>query len=100
MSESTNMNQIPEITDPMGKNWRQPSTKDIEIDDTHALMSESTLKQMPEYSCSIPSGVYPGKMWIRKKDYHDESKGYWLCWFGESDVPGYVSNHHREIIVA
>jgi hypothetical protein len=94
------MSPIPKITNPMGRNWRQPPREAIEIDETHALMSKSTLEQLGNYSASMPSGVYPGKMWRRAKDYHDESKGWWLLWFGESDIPGYVSNHCREILIA
>lgn len=42
-------------------------------DDTHALMRTSTFRALPEYSCSVPTGVYPGKTWRR----HDEA-GDWV----------------------
>lgn len=35
---------IPPITDPLGKHWQQPHRRFIELDDTHALMSEQTFK--------------------------------------------------------
>lgn len=47
---------IPPITDPLGKSWQQPHRRFIELDDTHALMSEQTFKGLPEYSMSNPSG--------------------------------------------
>lgn len=54
---------IPPITDPLGKHWQQPHRRFIELDDTHALMSEQTFKGLKEYSTSIPTGRYEGKMW-------------------------------------
>lgn len=54
---------IPPITDPLGKYWQQPHRRFIELDDTHALMSEQTFKGLKEYSTSIPTGRYEGKMW-------------------------------------
>ena len=51
------------MTDPMGRHWRQPPRERILIDDTHALMDLATFEQLSEYSCTIPTGVYPGKMW-------------------------------------
>ncbi|QFY42947.1 hypothetical protein F6R98_10260 [Candidatus Methylospira mobilis] len=88
------INTIPKITDPMGKCWDQPSLQNIIIDDTHALMSNDDLNRLSEYSSSIPSGVYPGKMWRAK--WRDT----WLLrWYGESDVPGMCSNNQREILI-
>lgn len=57
---------IPPITDPLGKSWKQPHRRFIELDDTHALMSEQTFKGLSEYSMSNPSGVYEGDIvtWV------------------------------------
>lgn len=67
---------IPPITDPLGKHWQQPHRRFIELDNTHALMSEQTFKGLKEYSTSIPTGRYEGKMW---KGF---TKGEWyLVWF-------------------
>ena len=41
---------IPPITDPLGKHWQQPHRRFIELDNTHALMSEQTFKGLKEYS--------------------------------------------------
>ncbi len=55
----------------MGRNWDQPPTSDILIDDEYALMTKATFDRLAEYSCSTPSGVYPGKMWrVDNAAYH------------------------------
>lgn len=95
-----NKHPIPPITDPLGKFWNQPDLKLILIDDTHALMEMATFEGLADYSCTMPSGVYPGKMWRCRVKYDDESMGWLLRWYGESEKPGYVSNHHRRIILA
>ena len=56
---------IPPMTDPLGRYWHQPDAGEIMIDATHAMMPAETLKALPEYSSSNPSGVYSGKMWLQ-----------------------------------
>lgn len=90
------MNSIPAMTDPMSRHWVQPSVDDIEIDDTHALMTESVFNRLTEYSRSFPSGVYEGKMW--KSQSEDDGK-YYLLWFGKSFMPDSCSNNYREILI-
>lgn len=90
---------IPPITDPLGRSWDQPSRFLIEVDETHALMSQAVLDRLKDYSCSMPSGVYPGKMWKCRVNYYDESKGWLLRWYGLHPDPAYVSNHQRRILV-
>lgn len=85
---------IPRITDPMGSSWRQPHRRYIEIDNTHALMSEQTFKGLVEYSTSLPSGVYSGKMWRACKG------GIWfLAWYYPSNDTKYMNIEWREIII-
>jgi hypothetical protein len=99
------VNTIPLITDPMGRHWKQPDVSLITIDDEYARMSSATFEDLPEYSASRPTGVYPGKMWKRHDGAHDYEfrarggKPEWLlCWYGESEIgPGYCSNHFRKI---
>lgn len=75
---------IPPITSPLGQRWEQPSRKFIDLDNSHAFMSEQTFKGLKEYSFSIPTGRYEGKMWKRC------IKGEWfLVWF----APG--TNHNQ-----
>lgn len=95
---------IPPITDPLGKHWDQPARREIEIDATHAMMSQETFQALGEYSCSMPTGVYPGKMWRCHVGAYDPnckpSDRFWqLRWFGHHADPGYVSNHYRRIMV-
>lgn len=79
---------IPPITDPLGRNWDQPSREEIAIDDHHALMTRATFERLAEYSASYPSLVYPGKMWKRYDGIYDPDflraggRPSWkLCWY-------------------
>ncbi len=87
-------NIISPITDPLGTNWEQPPTHEIEIDDTHALMSRKTFEGLLDYRASLPSGVYEGKMWAGRKDF-----GSLLYWYGSSEIPEMCSINVREILV-
>lgn len=93
---------IPAMTDPMGRHLNQPPRESIEIDDTHALMTAATFKQLPEYSATIPTGVYPGKMWRRHDgafDHKSKRLPVWLlCWFGEVQ-DGKCVVHVRDVLV-
>lgn len=87
-------NIIPPITDPLGSHWSQPKVEDILIDDHCALMKANDLRKLKEYSTTLPTGVYAGKMW--KSQYG----GIWyLRWYGESENPNMCSNNQREIIL-
>lgn len=73
----TGVNSIPRITDPLGKYWEQPSTDAILIDDLIAVMQVDTFNKLYEYSHSIPTGKYEGKMWKSKR-----ADGVWfLRWY-------------------
>lgn len=101
------MTIIPPITDPMGRSWRQPPCEEILVDDDHALMTERTLKALPEYSGTMPTGVYPGKMWKRRDGIFDAGflkRGgipVWkLCWYGVSEKgPDFCSINYRSILL-
>lgn len=99
-------NEIPPMTDPLGRHWEQPCRSRILIDGTHALMERATFDGLAEYSSSIPSGVYVGKMWKRHQGIFNETflakggKPVWqLFWFGEHPDVDMVSVHFREIII-
>lgn len=86
------------MTDPMGKYWNQPKTEDILIDDTHAVVTADTFDQLANYSHSIPTGVYPGKMWkCAGKD--GDIIFWWLRWYGISDKPNHCSFNERIILI-
>lgn len=83
------------MTHPLAAGWNQPNRKDILIDNKSALMKEEIFKQLFEYSYSLPSAVYPGKMFKKKRD------GKWfLVWFSEHKDPKKCSINNREIIFA
>lgn len=87
---------IPPITDPMGRHWDQPSRDDILVDDTHAVMTVKTFTALLEYSTSMPSGVYDGKMWRR----HDRCDCLdLLMWYGPSEKLGSCLINSREILL-
>jgi hypothetical protein len=97
---------IPPITHRLGRHWEQPSTDKIVLDSTHALMSKATFKQLPEYSSSIPSGVYEGKMWKRNNGIYDTAflksggKPEWLLmWYGTAEDPDKCSINSRVIVI-
>ena len=85
---------IPPITEPLGKHWQQPHRRFIELDDTHALMSEQTFKGLKEYSTSIPTGRYEGKMW---KGF---IKGEWyLVWLAPDTNHNLLRIEKRTILI-
>ena len=87
---------IPPITEPLGRYWKQPSLDGILIDETHAVMTRRTFDELHEYSRSMPSGVYPGKMW--KAIMQDGTA--LIRWFGAVEGrPDLCSNNAREILI-
>ena len=92
---------IPLITDKMGRNWEQPNRDLIELDETHALMSWIEFDKLAEYSCSLPTGTYVGKMWKRHfPNVLLEHVGIWyLCWY-DKIIEDHITIERREIIIA
>lgn len=105
-TEIESADDIPPITDPLGRHWGQPDRTEILIDGTHAVMTTRTFELLAEYSATNPSGVYEGKMWRRHDGLFDprclpKDRRWLLCWFGFSKIgPGFVSNNYREILIA
>lgn len=89
------MNQIPPMTDPLGKHWNQPDQDSILIDDFHAVMDQRSFDTLSNYSSTIPSGVYDGKMWkcLSAKD------GWLLGWYGPGKKENTCSINYRMILV-
>jgi hypothetical protein len=85
---------IPPITDPMGAHWKQPHRRYIELDETHALMSEQTFKGLMEYSSTFPSGTYEGKMWKAQR-----GDKWFLAWYCPDEKPAYIGIQWREILI-
>lgn len=64
------------MTHPLSNHWEQPNRNQIELTKDYAHMNLDTMNALAEYSTSIPSGVYGGKMWKRKIN------NIWhLCWY-------------------
>lgn len=77
--------EIPECIHPLSKHWGQPKNTDIAIDDSHALMSEESFEQLYEYSTSIPTGVYAGKMWKWRRN-RTQDKEWFLRWYEDDQT--------------
>ncbi len=89
---------IPLMDHPYAKHWEQPYRGDIILNETHAFMSERTLKQLLDYSQSQPSGDYPGKMWRAADRGSDQ---WYLKWFDVSPKgDDYCSTKTRKIVIA
>lgn len=87
-------NVIPKITDKRGMSWNQPHRRYIEIDEEYALMTKQTFEGLREYSVTIPSGEYEGKMWKANRG------GTWyLYWYDYDDNPEMIKIERREILL-
>lgn len=88
------------MTDPLGQYWDQPDRSLILIDDRDAVMERSTFEKLHEYSCTVPSAVYPGKMW-RCSDVYQENLGKWWLRFYTADEtdPGFCRLQTRNILL-
>lgn len=73
--------KIPSMTHPLSLGWRQPPRESIAIIRDLALVKQADFDKLVEYSGSIPTGVYPGKMWKLKI-----GKIWFLCWYGDTEV--------------
>lgn len=55
--------------------------------------------ELPDYSCSLPTGTTIGKQWKRRNCYHDASKGWSRGEFVPHSSPGTVGIEWREIVI-
>lgn len=85
---------LPAMTDPLGRHWQQPKRENVLIDDRHACCTRADFDLLPEYSATIPTGAYVGKMWKRR-----QPDRWLLCWYAPADKPDHVVVHWRELIV-
>ncbi len=86
---------VPLMTHPLGRYWDQPSREAIAFVDGEAQMTERTFAELKNYSHTLPTGVYEGKMW-RALEPHG---GWSLVWYGVAVDPGQCSIEHRPIRV-
>lgn len=89
------LNEIPPITNPLGKSWTQPNHESIVVTDSYAIVDENEFNQLREYSHTIPSGVYDGKMWKAQAQ-----NGEWfLRWFSPAENPANCKINDRLIVM-
>jgi hypothetical protein len=84
---------IPDMDDPMGRYWDQPSRDRILVDGRHAVMHADTMRELAKYDCTVPTGVYPGKMWRARR-----ADGWLLCWYG-AEQDGRCAIERRPILL-
>lgn len=86
---------IPVMDDPLGKYWDQPKDiREAPMDDTHVMLTKQQLANLPEYSSTLPSGVYPGKCWLRI-----EGRQKLLAWFGDETPDHKCPIYFRKVLV-
>lgn len=84
---------IPEMTMEQQHAWIQPqrTVLSFEVDDVSPYMAgrpvykvymrQADLDLLPQYDRSMPSGVYPGKMWKQLTD-----DAWFLCWYDDEPL--------------
>lgn len=85
---------IPPMTHRLGKCWDQPPVEDIWFLDDLAVMAPRTFDDLADYSRSLPSGVYDGKMWRSQF-----GKDWYLKWFAPAKLPNECQVMYRRIAV-
>lgn len=94
------MIELPQMTHPLSRYWDQPRADELAVYDDIAIMDNSALQRLSEYSTSIPTGVYEGKMW-KSRQGHGTPGGptgpWYLCWYDSSDNLDSCSINRRPI---
>jgi len=89
-------NEIPAMTDPLGRHWSQPADiREAPMDDDHVLLTVAQIDALPVYDRGYPSGCYDGKCWLR----HGNGDVFWLCWYHPHPKPGTIGIGSREVLV-
>jgi hypothetical protein len=91
-------NAIPELKSPYSTPPKQPA--DIRLapmDDTHVVLTRRQIAGLLEYSTTLPSGVYPGKVWKAI----DASGTILLRWYGVCpEAPDtHCTNNQRIVLI-
>lgn len=92
---------IPPITHPMGKAWAQPDRHKVLVDEFHAILTAKDLNQLAEYSTSVPTGAYEGKMWRMNRMVFSPGNEpeWWLCWYDTSELPDMLQVKSRRCLI-
>lgn len=87
-------NAIPVMDDPLGKHWDQPrDIREVLMDDTHVILTSDHIGQLSKYDATLPSGVYPGKAWMRR-----EAGRTLLAWYGAENADKMCPILFREVL--
>ncbi len=74
------------------------------VDDTHALCDTADFDALLDYSCSLPSGTFLGKVWKRSDAFYrgrnpDEPLLWQLAEYVPCDIPGQIGIKWRDLEV-
>ena len=73
------------------------------IDDDQILLTQRVFDGLGEYSCSLPTGPSPGRIYRRNLRWPKESRNpsNWLVYICEPDTkPGWVVHRQRRPVIA
>lgn len=89
---------IPQITDPLGRYWDQPPLIDVAVYNDIAIMDRKTFNRLADYSHSVPTGTYEGKMWkCKERGTKVKESGWLLRWYSQSCDPKLITMNTRPI---
>lgn len=89
---------VPPIVDPLGKSWNQPNPHNFVWDEDCVAMSEQDYKSLHTYDCTLPTGIYEGKMWKTHIRKNGEEVPY-LCYITDDPVNAEYCIINRIIIL-
>jgi hypothetical protein len=69
------------------------------LNDDLVVLTKDEFDALPEYSCSTPTGTTIGRLWKRKKDYDDETKGWKMGEYTPHYKPKTVGIRWRHIVI-
>lgn len=96
LQRAEELETIPRMTHPLSKYWDQPGRSNIMFVGDKAVMNQTAFRKLKNYSASVPTGAYEGKMWKRGEPYVKPTR-WFLCWYGKHADPDKVSINYREI---
>jgi hypothetical protein len=67
------------------------------MDATHIILTRRQFNRLPDYSCSLPTGVVPGKTWRRRVQY-DNPESRWVIGRYDATSPTHCRVVWRELL--
>ncbi len=81
--------------------WREKrAAMSMLLDDTDAVMSSAEFNQLGEYSCTLPTGTYVGKLWKCQRPYYvrpGDEVTWWLGEYWDDGTPDRIAIRWRRI---